>query len=164
MSWMPGPSGPSCDIAGGPAVLVMVTGTQGTFTDLLPFLKSGIGLDVRITPWLGVCALADYDVLLRDAISAHGFLALAEHVLPSMKTIRTGHSIRNISLISVLLAPLVFSACNNSSFYTALGNKVTAVKLSISPASTTVAVNGTVAFSATGGVPPYSFLLLSGPG
>ena len=81
-----------------------------------------------------------------------------------MKTARTRSMAGNLALISAMLAPFVFFACNNSSFYTALGNKATVGKLSISPVSATVPVNGTVTFSATGGVPPYTFLLLSGPG
>ena len=44
-------------VVGGPALLVMVTGTQGTLVDVLPFLKSGIGLEVDIGPRMGVSAL-----------------------------------------------------------------------------------------------------------
>ena len=64
---------PFLHVAGGPAVLVMVTGAQGTLTDLLPFLKSGIGLDVSITPWLGICAQADYDVYFEMPYLLTGF-------------------------------------------------------------------------------------------
>jgi len=53
---------PFFHVTGGPAFLVMVTGAQGTFTSVLPFLKSGIGLEVLMTPSLGVSTLVDYDV------------------------------------------------------------------------------------------------------
>ncbi len=68
------------------------------------------------------------------------------------------------ALFAAALGVALLSACNNSSFYNALGNKVTTVRLAISPASTTIPVNGAVTFTATGGVPPYTFLIVSGPG
>ncbi|HUI73228.1 MAG TPA: hypothetical protein VL354_22090 [Spirochaetia bacterium] len=53
---------PFFHVAGGPAALIMVTGAQGTITSLVPFLKSGIGLDLLVTQTIGISVLADYDV------------------------------------------------------------------------------------------------------
>jgi len=53
---------PFFHVAGGPALMVMVTGAQGTLTSVLPFLKSGIGLELMVTQAIGISALADYDV------------------------------------------------------------------------------------------------------
>ena len=64
---------PFLHVAGGPALLVMVTGTQGTITGILPFLKSGIGLEVILTQSLGVSALADYDVYFEMPYLLMGF-------------------------------------------------------------------------------------------
>lgn len=65
-------------------------------------------------------------------------------------------------LVFGILAAL--GACNNSAFYTALGNKIEVPKLVISPATATVPANGSTTFSASGGVPPYAFSITSGPG
>jgi len=46
----------------GPSLLVMVTGSQGNVLNAVFFLKSGIGLEYRITPWLGIAAVADYEI------------------------------------------------------------------------------------------------------
>ncbi len=64
---------PYFHLVGGPAVLVMVTSTQGTFVDVLPFLKTGIGLDIDINSWLGVSALVDYDVYFEMPYLLTGF-------------------------------------------------------------------------------------------
>ncbi|HTP57444.1 MAG TPA: hypothetical protein VMM82_00915, partial [Spirochaetia bacterium] len=59
---------------------------------------------------------------------------------------------------------LALASCQNTSFYSVLGNKAQIQALAISPSSTTVPPNGTIQFSATGGAPPYTFSILSGVG
>ncbi len=66
--------------------------------------------------------------------------------------------------IAIALAAFVLASCENTSFYSVLGNKAQIQPLAISPASTTVSSNGTIQFSASGGVPPYTFSILSGVG
>ena len=66
--------------------------------------------------------------------------------------------------IAIALAALVLGSCENTSFYSVLGNKAQIQPLAISPSSTTVSSNGTIQFSASGGVPPYTFSILSGVG
>ena len=53
---------PFFHVAGGPALLIMATDTRGTVIDILPFMKSGVGLKVEIAQGLGISALIDYDV------------------------------------------------------------------------------------------------------
>jgi hypothetical protein len=64
---------PFIHVTAGPALLVMVTGTQGTRLDVMPFLKSGIGLEYRITSWLGIVAAADYDIYFEMPYLIMGF-------------------------------------------------------------------------------------------
>jgi len=64
---------PFFHVTGGPALLIMVTGTQGTITNVLPFLKSGIGLEVMMTQELGITVLADYDVYFELPYLVTGF-------------------------------------------------------------------------------------------
>ncbi len=64
---------PFFHVAGGPAFLIMITGTQGTLVDVLPFLRSGIGLEVQVTSWMGISALADYDVYFEMPYLLTGF-------------------------------------------------------------------------------------------
>lgn len=64
---------PFFHVAGGPALMIMVTGTQGTITNVLPFLKSGIGLEVMVSQELGISALADYDVYFENPYLVTGF-------------------------------------------------------------------------------------------
>ena len=59
---------------------------------------------------------------------------------------------------------LALASCQNTSFYSVLGNKAQIQALAISPSSTTVPPNGTIQFSATGGAQPYTFSILSGVG
>jgi hypothetical protein len=66
--------------------------------------------------------------------------------------------------IAVALAAFVLASCENTSFYSVLGNKAQIQPLAISPSSSTVSSNGTIQFSASGGVPPYTFSILSGVG
>lgn len=67
-------------------------------------------------------------------------------------------------ITAIALVSIVLAACQNNSFYSVLGNKAQIAKLAISPSSTTVSSNGTVQFSASGGVPPYTFSIISGVG
>jgi hypothetical protein len=64
---------PFFHVAGGPALFVMVTGTQGTITSVVPFLKSGIGLDLMMTGSLGINVLADYDIYFEMPYLVMGF-------------------------------------------------------------------------------------------
>ncbi len=64
---------PFFHVVGGPALMIMVTGTQGTVTNILPFLKSGIGVEVMLTQELGISALADYDVYFELPYLVTGF-------------------------------------------------------------------------------------------
>jgi len=61
-------------------------------------------------------------------------------------------------LLAALIAP---GACNITSFYSTLGNKA---QLLISPATASVSASGSATFSASGGVPPYTFSVTSGLG
>ena len=49
-------------VSGGPALLILNTGTQGTLSDFTGFLKSGIGASFMFTPKLGVSLIFDYEV------------------------------------------------------------------------------------------------------
>ena len=64
---------PFFHLTGGPAIMFMVTGGQGTITSVLPFLKSGIGLRFAMTQTLGVGLLADYDVYFAMPYLLMGF-------------------------------------------------------------------------------------------
>ncbi len=64
---------PFFHVVGGPALFVLVTGTQGTVTSLVPFLKSGIGLDLLVTGSLGINVLGDYDVYFEMPYLVMGF-------------------------------------------------------------------------------------------
>ena len=72
---------PYFHLVGGPALLVMVTSTQGTLVDVLPFLKTGIGLEVDIGPRFGVSALVDYDVYFEMPYLLTGFSPSVNMVL-----------------------------------------------------------------------------------
>jgi hypothetical protein len=64
---------PFFHLSGGPALMIMVTGAQGTVTSILPFLKSGVGLRLAITQTFGVSVLADYDVYFAMPYLLMGF-------------------------------------------------------------------------------------------
>lgn len=64
---------PFFHLSGGPALLIMVTGTQGTLTDVIPFLRTGIGVELTINPWLGVNTVLDYDVYFEMPYLIMGF-------------------------------------------------------------------------------------------
>ena len=49
-------------VSGGPVLLVLKTGSQGTLTDFTGFVKSGIGVSFMFTPGFGISLAADYEV------------------------------------------------------------------------------------------------------
>ncbi len=53
---------PFLHLAGGAALLTIVTGSQGTLLDFLPFARGGLGLELEVTPRLGIGVLVDYEV------------------------------------------------------------------------------------------------------
>ena len=64
---------PYFHVSGGPAVLVMQTGSQGTIVGLMPFLRSGIGLSWRFGQRIGAAITADYDVYFEMPYLITGF-------------------------------------------------------------------------------------------
>jgi hypothetical protein len=60
-------------VSGGPALLILNTGSQGTLSDFTAFLKSGIGVSFMFTPWLGVSLIADYEVYFEMPYLIMGF-------------------------------------------------------------------------------------------
>lgn len=60
-------------VAGGPALLVLATGSQGTLTDVTAFVRSGIGFSLLLTPGLGISLAADYDVYFEMPYLIMGF-------------------------------------------------------------------------------------------
>jgi len=52
----------SMHLTGGPATLVGLTASGHTFVNLIPFLKSGVGAEFLIRPWLGISLSVDYEV------------------------------------------------------------------------------------------------------
>ncbi len=71
--------------------------------------------------------------------------------------LRAGYIAAALAIASIALA-----TCDNTSFFSVLGNKAQIPTLTISPVSTTVSSNGIVQFSASGGVPPYTFSIVPG--
>jgi hypothetical protein len=64
----------------------------------------------------------------------------------------------------VLLA-LALAGCKDFSFYGVLGDRIDDTPLQIAPAAASVAeVSGLLSFSASGGVPPYSYSVIPGTG
>jgi len=64
---------PFFHLSGGPALLIMQTGTQGTLTDVMPFFRSGIGVELKINSWLGVNTMVDYDIYFEMPFLIMGF-------------------------------------------------------------------------------------------
>jgi hypothetical protein len=63
----------------------------------------------------------------------------------------------------VLLA-LILAGCKDFSFYGVLGDRIDDTPLQIAPSAVILATGATLDFTATGGLPPYSYSVLSGPG
>jgi len=76
---------------------------------------------------------------------------------------RKNRALLLLPALLVLLA-LTLSGCKDFSFYGVLGDRIDDTPLQISPAAVSVAEGGTLTFTATGGKPPYSFSVFSGPG
>jgi hypothetical protein len=60
-------------VAGGPALLVLATGSQGTLTDFTAFVRSGVGLSLLLTPGLGISLAVDYEVYFEMPYLIMGF-------------------------------------------------------------------------------------------
>jgi hypothetical protein len=60
-------------VSGGPALLILNTGSQGTLTELTAFLKSGIGASFMFMPRLGISLSADYEVYFEMPYMIMGF-------------------------------------------------------------------------------------------
>lgn len=72
--------------------------------------------------------------------------------------------VRGTSIIGLFLLLLSLASCKEGPFYTALGDQVAKIPLRIAPASATIVDLTSMTFSATGGVPPYTYSKVSGPG
>ena len=64
----------------------------------------------------------------------------------------------------VILLIVLLSSCENFSLQNELGLADITSSLSLSPATPTMAVNQSLDFTVTGGIPPYEFSIVSGPG
>ncbi len=60
-------------VCGGPALLVMNTGAQGTLFDVTEFVKSGLGAGVMITSRVGISIEANYEVYFEMPYLIMGF-------------------------------------------------------------------------------------------
>lgn len=60
-------------VSGGPALLILNSGSQGTLSDFTAFLKSGIGISFMFTPRLGVSFIADYEIYFEMPYLIMGF-------------------------------------------------------------------------------------------
>ena len=60
-------------VSGGPVLLLLNTGSQGTLTDFTGFLKSGIGVSFMFTPGFGMSLVADYEVYFEMPYLIMGF-------------------------------------------------------------------------------------------
>jgi hypothetical protein len=60
-------------VSGGPVLLVLKTGSQGTLTDFTGFVKSGVGVSFMFTPGFGVSLAADYEVYFEMPYLIMGF-------------------------------------------------------------------------------------------
>jgi len=72
--------------------------------------------------------------------------------------------VRRTSILGLLLLTLVLASCKEGSFYAALGDQIAKTTLSIAPTAATITDLSSLTFSASGGTPPYTFSIVSGPG
>jgi hypothetical protein len=49
-------------LAGGPAVLLILTGSHQTLVNFVPFVRSGVGAEIFLSPLLGIGINADYEI------------------------------------------------------------------------------------------------------
>lgn len=73
-------------------------------------------------------------------------------------------NVRRTSRIGFLLLILVFASCKQGTFYAALGDQIAYTPVIIAPAAATLLLGSSLTFSASGGVPPYTYSVVSGTG
>ena len=72
--------------------------------------------------------------------------------------------VRRTPVLGLLFLTLALASCKEGTFYGALGDQIAKTALSIAPTAGTIADGTTLTFSATGGTPPYTYSVVSGPG
>ena len=77
---------------------------------------------------------------------------------------RTNRALLLLLPALLVLLALILAGCKDFSFYGVLGDRIDDTPLQIAPAAASVAVGATLDFTATGGKPPYIFLVAAGPG
>ncbi len=78
---------------------------------------------------------------------------------------KNNRAILTLFLPALLVAlALLLAGCKDFSFYGVLGDRIDNTPLQIAPAAATLATGSTLDFAATGGTPPYTFAVTSGPG
>jgi hypothetical protein len=60
-------------LAGGPAALLILTGSHQFFVNIMPFIRSGIGAEILLAPWLGISLSADYEIYFEMPYLLMGF-------------------------------------------------------------------------------------------
>jgi hypothetical protein len=60
-------------VAGGPAALLIFTGSHQLFVNLVPFVRSGIGAEITLTPLIGIGVNADYEIYFEMPYYLMGF-------------------------------------------------------------------------------------------
>lgn len=61
-------------LAGGPAVLLILTGSSQFFVNVRPFIRSGIGAEIPLSPRLGISLNADYEIYFEMPYLLMGFV------------------------------------------------------------------------------------------
>jgi hypothetical protein len=60
-------------LAGGPAALLILTGSHQFFVNVMPFIRSGIGAEILLSPRLGISISADYEIYFEMPYLLMGF-------------------------------------------------------------------------------------------
>ena len=60
-------------LAGGPAALLIFTGSHQTFVNLVPFVRTGIGAEMFLSPLVGIGVNADYEIYFEAPYFLMGF-------------------------------------------------------------------------------------------